>query len=134
MISYNLIRYPNIRIFCASLKISHTYLRITVDIKVCENVRPQICGDFPRISQGVENVRPQISLGFPKDMLGIFHFKITHKHVTFDLKMQRQTEAADQQSSLQMAHNERIIQGLLNVRTPLQGISAIQDSKATRPT
>jgi hypothetical protein len=43
---------------------------------------------------GVENVRPQISLGFPNDMLGIFHFKITHKHVTFDLKMQRQTEAA----------------------------------------
>ena len=83
---------------------------------------------------GVKNVRPQISLGFPKDMLGIFHFKITHKHVTFDLKMQRQTEAADQQSSLQMAHNERIIQGLLNVRTLLECISAIQDSKATRPT
>jgi hypothetical protein len=35
---------------------------------------------------GVENVRPQISLGFPKDMLGIFHIKITHKHVTFDFE------------------------------------------------
>ncbi len=78
---------------------------------------------------GVENVCPQISLGFPKDILGIFHFKITHKHVTFDLKMQRQTEAADRQSGLQMAHNERIIQGLLNVRTlrpVLECISAIQ--------
>ncbi len=59
-------------------------------------------------------------------MLGIFHFKINHKHVTFDLKMQRQTEAADRQSGLQMAHNERIIQGLLNVRTLLECISAIQ--------
>jgi glutamine synthetase type III len=29
----------------------------------------------------------------------------------------------------QMAHNERIIQGLLNVRTLLECISAIQDSK-----
>jgi len=46
---YILLRYPNIRIFFASLKISHKYLRISVDIKVCENVRPQICGDFPRI-------------------------------------------------------------------------------------
>lgn len=49
---YILLRYPNIRIFFASLKISHKYLRITVDIKVCENVRPQICGDFPRIYKG----------------------------------------------------------------------------------
>ncbi len=67
-------------------------------------------------------------------MLGIFHFKITHKHVTFNLKMQRQTEAAGQQSGLQIARNERIIQDLLNVMTPLECISAIQDSKATRPT
>jgi hypothetical protein len=49
---YILLRYPNIRIFFASLKISYKYLRITVDIKVCENVRPQICGDFPRIYKG----------------------------------------------------------------------------------
>jgi hypothetical protein len=31
-------------------------------------------------------------------------------------------------SGLQMASNERIIQGLLNVMTPLECISAIQDS------
>ncbi len=37
-------------------------------------------------------------------------------------------EAADQRSGLQMARNQRIIQGLLNVRTPLECISAIQDS------
>ena len=55
---YILLRYPNIRIFFASLKISHKYLRISVDIKVCENVRLQIswCGDFPRISQGYPRI------------------------------------------------------------------------------
>ncbi len=42
--------------------------------------------------------------------------------------MQLKTEAADQQIGLQMARNERIIQGLLKVRTPLECISAIQDS------
>ncbi len=64
-------------------------------------------------------------------MSGYFILKsliTSHKHLTFNLNMQNaKWKAADQQSGLQMASNERTIQGLLNVRTPLGCISAIQD-------
>jgi hypothetical protein len=63
---------------------------------------------------GVENVRPQISLGFPKDMLGIFHFKITHRHVKITHKHVTTPNGSSRSTKWQMAHNERIIQGLLN--------------------
>jgi hypothetical protein len=45
---------------------------------------------------------------------------------------EREMESADQENGPQIACDERMLQDLLNSRTPLQYLSAIQDAKPTK--